>query len=1180
MEYSPQGVIGLTVESENQLRLIFVFPGIWNVAVRPHLSQESLLHYDRAMALSAAGDFTGSVTLWNDLLAETQMRDDRPLAAWLQLKIAEVWRLAGDDYNADRLYAASIEQAKDPKSRITLLILAGNYFRDRNLFDVAEMFYRTSLSLAISFPGAEVTTAHIHYLLASMLRDIGKLDISEQLSDSARQLLWKVAPHSLPEALILNNLAILARERGDLVKARKHAERGYEILQEIAPESREILQIIVNLGNIALYAHDLPSAETHLRHGWSIQSKLSSAAIESAAILNSLSKLADAQGNRKAAEEHLKAAYEIYQRLDPNGLKAAQALTNLGVMAFDRGDYTVARDFYGRAVAIQSRTAPESLAMALTLSNLGIVESQQGNLSKALELARRAYEIRNHLAPKSKATATSLLNLGALAEMQGKLDVAWNYHRRSLAIFEAISPDNPSLITNLTNLGGIAIERGEYDIATDYLEKALRIAKATGQSGHKLAPILGNLGNVAYSKKDLDKAELYYNEVFKVTKQIDPNKLHLGAALHNLGTVAAGRGEAENALGYFSEALAIANVFAPDSLAVATELNSLGILAAKANDHRKAIIYHERALAIIERLAPGAFKMASSLHSIASAYYHLGDIREAINYLKRAIESLERQVYSLGGSRDTKAAYFATYRVLYSNLIELLVLQGRNEEALELTERSKARQFAAMLRERDLLDSIELSTELNRARRLIKASYDRLQVEVESWSGKEGEDRLAALIAQRQKLYREQEDLVLQIRQDAIHFAAARYPQPLTIKDIQSTLEPGTLAVFYNVGSDEIYVFAICHEGLLATHRAPYKEALLRHEIASFRSLLGQVSPSRSVWLVRRKQIHKMAVNLYSMLLGPVSEQIQNAKRVAIIPDGPLHSLPWGVLMVDNPESETGVQYLSQWKPVHIVLSAAVYSQAKAQRRGLRTPDSVMLAAFGAPSYRKLSTKNSASESEIPLSSTLTRALNLSPLPATRAEVESLVGLFPGMVRVFLGSDATEENAKSLPRNTRIVHFATHATLDERSPLDSAVVLSIPEEFEEGKDNGLLQAWEIFERFRVDADLVVLSACESGLGKEMGGEGLIGLTRAFQYAGARSVMASLWKISDRTTAELMVRFYKHLKAGLPKDEALRAAQMELIRGPIQVKNEKGDMEEIDTSAPYYWAAFQIYGDWQ
>jgi CHAT domain-containing protein len=126
----------------------------------------------------------------------------------------------------------------------------------------------------------------------------------------------------------------------------------------------------------------------------------------------------------------------------------------------------------------------------------------------------------------------------------------------------------------------------------------------------------------------------------------------------------------------------------------------------------------------------------------------------------------------------------------------------------------------------------------------------------------------------------------------------------------------------------------------------------------------------------------------------------------------------------------------------------------------------------------------------------------------------------------------------------------------------------------------LLQAWEIFERVRLDADLVVLSACESGLGKEMGGEGLIGLTRAFQYAGARSVMASLWKISDRTTAEFMVRFYRHLKEGHSKVEALRATQVEFIRGPIQVTNDKGERVDFDASAPYYWAAFQIYGDWQ
>jgi CHAT domain-containing protein len=206
--------------------------------------------------------------------------------------------------------------------------------------------------------------------------------------------------------------------------------------------------------------------------------------------------------------------------------------------------------------------------------------------------------------------------------------------------------------------------------------------------------------------------------------------------------------------------------------------------------------------------------------------------------------------------------------------------------------------------------------------------------------------------------------------------------------------------------------------------------------------------------------------------------------------------------------------------------------------------------------------------------------LELSPLPFARREVENIGQLFPGQVAAFLGPEATEERAKNLARGTRIIHFATHGLADERLPMSSGLVLTTPTHMDEHTEDGFLQAWEIFERVRLDADLVVLSACKSALGKEIGGEGLMSLTRAFQYAGARSVMASLWKISDRTTAELMVRFYKHLKEGLPKDEALRAAQMELIHGPIQVKNEKGETETIDASAPYYWAAFQIYGDWQ
>ena len=132
------------------------------------------------------------------------------------------------------------------------------------------------------------------------------------------------------------------------------------------------------------------------------------------------------------------------------------------------------------------------------------------------------------------------------------------------------------------------------------------------------------------------------------------------------------------------------------------------------------------------------------------------------------------------------------------------------------------------------------------------------------------------------------------------------------------------------------------------------------------------------------------------------------------------------------------------------------------------------------------------------------------------------------------------------------------------------MALTIPESWREGEENGLLQAWEIFEEIRINADLVTLSACDTALGKEFAGEGILGLSRAFQYAGARSVLASLWGVGDQHTAELMKRFYRYLKAGRSKDEALRGAQLDLLRSAA----------DPTAAHPFYWAAFQVIGDWR
>jgi len=222
--------------------------------------------------------------------------------------------------------------------------------------------------------------------------------------------------------------------------------------------------------------------------------------------------------------------------------------------------------------------------------------------------------------------------------------------------------------------------------------------------------------------------------------------------------------------------------------------------------------------------------------------------------------------------------------------------------------------------------------------------------------------------------------------------------------------------------------------------------------------------------------------------------------------------------------------------------------------------------AFGDPLYPSLGLEG-AGGTDPELRSASLRGLRLAPLPSARREVEELGALYGRDAVLNLGAQATEERAKALDRRARYVHFACHGRIDERFPLNSALVLTIPDGQKEGRENGLLQAWEIFEQVRLDADLVTLSSCESALGTEMGGEGLLGLARAFQFAGARSVLASLWAVSDRSTADLMKSLYGQLKAGKSKDEALRSAQLAAIRA-------------ARTSHPFYWAAFQLIGDWK
>ncbi|MBP7867426.1 MAG: CHAT domain-containing protein [Acidobacteria bacterium] len=255
-------------------------------------------------------------------------------------------------------------------------------------------------------------------------------------------------------------------------------------------------------------------------------------------------------------------------------------------------------------------------------------------------------------------------------------------------------------------------------------------------------------------------------------------------------------------------------------------------------------------------------------------------------------------------------------------------------------------------------------------------------------------------------------------------------------------------------------------------------------------------------------------------------------------------------------------------KPLSVQPSLTVYASLQADRPRSATPGEATWAGFGDPLY-PVGDPDGGREPVNPADG----GFLLQPLPGTKEEVLSISALFGGpRSRVFLGGEANEDAVRTLPGETKYLHFACHGLIDADFPMNSALALSPAPSSEpldaasrdDHRRDGFLQAWEIIQDLRLDSECVVLSACETGLGKVLGGEGIMGLSRAFFYAGARSVVVSLWPISDESAQCFMETFYREILAGAPRDVALLRARARLAR-------------EGNYAHPFHWAAFELHG---
>lgn len=878
-------------------------------------------------------------------------------------------------------------------------------------------------------------------------------------------------------------------------------------------------------------------------------------------------------GQLAVAREQIEGALAVQERWAPGGVAVARSLNGLGVVALQRGDLNTAAIHFNQSLSISTRLQPASPAMAATLFNLGKLTTSKGELDQGQHLHQQALLLMREVAQPSPLTANILSGLGRVALLRGDLALAEDYFRRTLSLQSKRAPESLSVTSTLDNLGGVAKLRGDLDSAEEYFKSSLRLRLRLAPGSRYVARSLGLLSDLAEERGDLETAERYLRELLSLYGQSTLENQAIGLGLANLGDIALERGDLAAAENHYQRSLEIRKKLVANK--VGESLYNLGTVAVRRGDLKAAESYFREALASDARSPLRNWPRASLLQTLANVLRQTGRLQQAVRYADLSIEALETQIGQLGGSLETQGRFRGQRGDVYRDALRLQVELGHPREAFHLLERFRAQAFLALLAERDLTFAVDLSPELDQERRRLAVSYDRNQLRLASLDPEKDREAVEALQRMQAQLRRRREEISTEMRRTAPRLAALQEPQALTFEQVRAALDPGTVMLSYSVGKEQTHLFIVTPERELQVETLKVGRQVLEQDVDRFRQLIEQTQSGPGLgaeglgWFSRR---------LYNLLVEPAEKWIAAGERILLVPDGPLHLLPFAAL------TRKDGRHLVEWKPLSTVLSGTVFAELKKQRRdtdAVAEPSARQWVAFGDPWFPpRLVESRPEDIGEARLRSFSTRAqLRWKRLPQSRREVEEIAALFPAdRRRTYVDRDASEERAKAVGKSARIVHFATHGFVDDRSPFDSGLVLSIPEDLAEGRDNGLLQVWEIFESVRLDADLVVLSACETGIGEIRGGEGIIGLTRAFQYAGARSVLASLWRVEDEATAELMQRFYRHLRAGKAKDEALRAAQLELIRRPLRVPDGRGGWIERNAAAPYFWAALQLVGD--
>jgi len=1057
--------------------------------------------------------------------------------------------------------------------------------------------------------------------LAVLYKKQGRYGEAEPLYRRALAIREKVlGPMHFAVAISLNNLAELFRAQHRFGEAEPLHKRALAIRERVlGPEN---LDVAYSLNNLGILYHELGrygEAEPLYQRALSIREKaLGQENVEVAYVMENLAELYYDQGRDGEAEPLYKQALSIREKvMGREDAEVATFLENLAALYYKQGLYREGEPLLKRALVIRERLLhPDDPALALSLYNLGSLYQDYGRYEEAESLYKRALAIREKvLRPDDPAVAESLNNLASLYYAQGWYGKAEPRYKRALAIQEKVlGPENHDVAASLNNLALLYYAQGKYAEAEPLYLRALQIdKKALGPEHPSLATTLNNLALLYYKQDRYREAEPLYKRALAIQEKVlGPQHPAVARSLNNLALLYEKERRYGEAEPLYKQALAIREkVLRPEHPLVPLTLNNLALLYYKQGRYREAEPLYNRALAIQEKVLGSQHPDVANLRSnLAMLNYAQGNYAEADPFFQSALENLRSQfehqfTYMSEKDRlsflDTSANNFPVYfSFCFTYRSKDPALAGRMydawllEKGLVVNSIAAIRAKIAASGDRDGLALFERITAL---RTQLASVRNPPPNHLEQWRETV------------QQLQQESNDLESSLVQRLGTLAEEKQLARATWRDVQKALKPGEAAVEF--------VHFPYHDGRQWTDKSYYAALIVTPETATVPAFvpLGEAGQLEGEPLndfrSRTAKLPKEGAGIlfYQAFWKPLEPYLAGHAHIYVSPDGVLNEVSFAVvptedgrLLMDKCDIDLVLStkdLLREFHPTRENSAVLVgnprfdldAAQHKAQIEKLQSTETppIQLPADLVPG----SITRGARRSDCP---DLPPGGVLCPLKGTAIEMANVFSQLKqanwDVKPPYTQERALKEVVKRV-RHPRLLHVATHGFFspDQRRKmgdfgadlptgledpmLRSGLMFAGADRVLKGgsyasdMDDGVLTAYEATGVDLQGTELVVLSACETGLGEIKNGEGVFGLRRALQEAGAESVLMSMWKVPDDETRELMTLFYENWLSGKDRHEALHEAQREM-RNRMKARWEGEDR-------PFYWGAFVLVG---